>query len=70
MKTSAFRLLALLLAALLCFSMVGCGGGGETADNSEEAGSGDALDDLGGDIAFDGTVGTGSDGGGTGAGTT
>lgn len=59
MKKTAVRLLALLLAMLMCFSLVACGGEGAKVDNDGSApvsGEEDSFDDLGGDIDFSGSV--------------
>ena len=49
MKKTAIRLLALMLALVMCFSLGACGDK-DTGNNDE------AYGDLGGDINFDGTV--------------
>ncbi len=48
MKKTAIKLLALMLALVMCFSLGACGDKGNT--------DGDGYGDLGGDIDFDGTV--------------
>ena len=49
MKKTAIRLLALMLALVMCFSLGACG-------DKNNGNNDDAYGDLGGDINFDGTV--------------
>ena len=53
MKKSAVRIFALLLSLVLCFSMAACGGSDDTSSKTQSEATGD-IDELGGDISFDG----------------
>lgn len=56
MKKSLLRLLALGMALAMCMSIAACGEKAETKKPTSSEEESEVMDDLGGDITFDGTV--------------